>query len=439
MNDPYSDGSRDREIMRRILWHIMPLSVASLVISAIDRVNIGFAKLGMLEDLGFSEAVFALGASLFYVGYVAFEIPSAMAAYRYGARLWFARIMVTWSITTLLLAVVASVPAFYVLRFLLGAAEAGLYPALVFYLTLWFPPTERARAMGYLTLGSAFGNGLSALLCGMLLDLDGQLGLTGWQWIFLVTGLLPLVTTVLVLRYLPNKPEDARFLTEAEKRRVKTLVARGQADNHAHAHVLSVLLRPMVWGFGLLYGIFLGSLYGVNYWMPTVLREFGVSGTMNGVMIALPWAFDAVLLVLIMPRLRSGKSVHGALLTLAILAVLSFAAAASSGSGLLLKGAALMIGIPAISICIACFWTIPVRHFSGAHAAAAIGGISTIGNLGGVATLNLMPALASHLGTPADALWVPSLGMMVIALWALWLILRSSGRGGVGVPVHEGR
>src|SRR3546814_862721 len=155
----------------------MPLAVACLVFSAIDRANIGFAKLGMLGDLGFSETVFAFGASLFYLGYVLFEIPSAMAGYRYGARLWFARIMITWCITTLLLAFVHSTTAFYVLRFLLGAAEAGLYPALVFYLTLWFPQHERARAMGVLTLGSAFGNGFSAILCGSLLDLAGALDL----------------------------------------------------------------------------------------------------------------------------------------------------------------------------------------------------------------------------------------------------------------------
>src|SRR6185436_19395200 len=142
-------------LMTKLLWRLMPLLVAGLVISTIDRGNIGFAKLDMREDLGFSEPVFAFGASLFYVGYVLFEIPSAMASYRYGARIWFARIMVTWAITTLLLAFTQSATVFYVLRFLLGAAEAGLYPALIFYLTLWFPAEERGRAMGVLTLGSA--------------------------------------------------------------------------------------------------------------------------------------------------------------------------------------------------------------------------------------------------------------------------------------------
>ncbi|WP_414902115.1 MFS transporter [Sphingomonas flavalba] len=406
--------------MTRILWRIMPLSVACLVVSAIDRANIGFAKLGMLGDLGFSETVFAFGASLFYLGYVLFEIPSAMANYRYGARFWFARIMITWSITTLILAFVHSTVAFYVLRFLLGAAEAGLYPALVFYLTLWFPENERARAMGLLTLGSAFGNGFSAILCGSLLDLDGTLNLAGWQWIFIVTGILPLITTVLVLRYLPSKPADARFLSDTEKARVAELLGRTAGSPHGK-HGFASLLQWRVISYGALYGIFLGSLYGINYWMPTVLRDFGVSGRMNGLMIGLPWALDAVLLVLIMPRLKSSRAVVRALLLFALIAVAAFGAAASGGA-LWLKGLALLVGIPAISLGIACFWTIPVRHFSGAAAAAAIGAISTIGNLGGVATLNLMPAIALRFDAPAMALWVPSIGMAVIALWTLKVI-----------------
>lgn len=414
-----ASAQADKALMTRILWRLMPLLVLSLVVSTIDKSNVGFAKLGMFEDLGFTEAVLGFGSSLFFVGYVLFEVPSAMANYRYGARLWFARIMVTWSITTLLLAFTQSAMAFYVLRFILGAAEAGLYPALIFYLTLWFPESERPRAMGVLTLGSAFGNGFSAIISGSLLDLDGVLGLAGWQWIFVVTGLMPVVTTVLVLRYLPNRPEDARFLSAEEKARVATLLG-DRPDAGPGRHGFSSLLDPRVIGFGLLYGIFLGSVYGISYWMPTVLRDFGVSGTVNGFVIGIPWAIDAVLLMIVMPRLRSQRAIMRALVVLSIVAILSFGAAASGG-GLAMKGAALMVGIPAISIAIACFWTIPVRYFSGARAAASIGSISMIGNLGGVATLNLMPALAAYSGSPATALWVPSIGMAVIGIWAGWL------------------
>lgn len=414
-------GQADRALMTKLLWRLMPLLVASMVISTIDRGNIGFAKLDMREDLGFSEAIFALGSSLFYVGYVLFEIPSAMASYRYGARVWFARIMVTWAITTLWLAFTKSAVSFYLLRFLLGAAEAGLYPALIFYLTLWFPVQERGRAMGVLTLGSAFGNGLSAIISGSLLEMNGVMNITGWQWVFIVTGLMPLITTVLMLMYLPSKVSEAKFLNAEEKQCVSELVETQGATGHGS--IWSVLLQGRVWVFGALYGVLLGSVYGVNYWMPTVLKEFGISSSLNGLMIGIPWAIDAVLLMLIMPKLKSGRSLSVALLWLSLIAVVAFGSAALVG-GLAIKGAALLVGIPAISLSIACFWTIPVRYFTGAHSAAAIGAISTIGNLGGVVTLNLMPSIAKSLGSPAYALLVPSIGMTALALWAAWFVLR---------------
>ncbi|HTM95438.1 MAG TPA: MFS transporter, partial [Croceibacterium sp.] len=360
-------SAADRVLMSRIIWRLLPLLVACLVVQSIDKGNIGFAKLGMLSDLGFSEAVLGFGSSLFYVGYLLFEVPSSIANYHYGARLWFARIMLTWAITTLLLAATQSAVMFYILRFALGAAEAGLYPSLIFFLTLWFPESERARVMGYLTLGSALGNGLSAMISGSLLDIDGAMSLAGWQWIFLVTGILPLVTMVLVLRYLPSRPEEATFLAPDERRRVDELVA-ASAGPSRHGGMGTLLANPLVIGFGLIYAILLGSLYGINYWMPTVLHEFDVSGRLNGVIIAIPWVLDVLLLVTVMPRLRSARSVIGGLFVLSLIAILSFAAAASGG-GLAFKGVAIMLGIPAISLCIACFWTIPVRYFTGAQAA----------------------------------------------------------------------
>jgi len=414
------EAEADRALMSRIMWRIMPLLVACMIVSTIEKSNVGYAKLGLIEDLGFTEAVVGFGASLFFVGYVLLEIPSAMANYRYGARLWFARIMVTWAITTLLLVFVRSAEMFYLLRFLLGAAEAGLYPSLIFYLTLWFPENERARAMGYLTLGSAFGNSLSAMISGSLLDFGGAFELAGWQWVFIVTGLLPLITTVFVLLYLPSNANEAKFLQPHEKERVNQLIAANAAKQH-HGGVLALLVHPVVIGFGVLYAVLLGALYGVNYWMPTVINEFGVSGSMNGVIISAPWAFDALLLVWLMPKLRSPRTVVWGLVAFSVIGVLSFGAAATTG-GLALKAAAVMLGIPAISLSVACFWTIPVKYFSGAQSAAAIGAISMIGNMGGVATLNLMPAIATGFGSPQVALWVPGVGMGLIAIWGIFMV-----------------
>ena len=155
----------DAKLMSRALWRIMPLTILCAVVGTIDRTNIGFAKLGMRTDIGLTEAAFALGSSLFYLGYVLFEIPSAMGNARYGARVWLSRIMLTWSAVTLLLVFTRSTEMFYILRFALGVAEAGIYPAQLYYVTLWFPQSERPRAIGMLTLGSAFGNGLDNLQC----------------------------------------------------------------------------------------------------------------------------------------------------------------------------------------------------------------------------------------------------------------------------------
>ena len=421
MSDAAIQEQADHTLMSRILWRIMPLCVGSMIIWALDKANIGFAKLGMLSDLHLTEAVFGLGSSLFYLGYLLLEVPGAMATYRYGARLWFARIMLTWSVATLVLIFAKSALAFYSLRFLLGAAEAGLYPGLIYYLTLWFPAGQRGRAMGYLTLGSALGNSVSAFLCGGLLDLNGVLHLKGWQWIFVVSGVLPIITALLVLRYLPDGPAKAKFLTPAERERVEALVA-AEPKPAGHGHPLAALLQLQVLGLGVIYGILVGSLYGVNYWLPTVMKTFGISGAMNGLLSGAPWALDVVALVVIMPRLKSARTVNLGLLVLAVLAVGSFAGAALSGS-LVLKTLALLIGIPAISVSIACFWTIPVRYFAGERAAAAIGAVSMVGNIGGVVALNLMPALAGWAHSPSAALWFPSIGMIVVGLWAasmLW-------------------
>jgi MFS family permease len=413
----------DRALTTRALWRIMPLVVLCSVIGTIDRTNIGYAKLGMLGDLGMTEATFALGSSLFYLGYVLFEIPSTVASARFGARIWFSRIMLTWSAVTLLLAVTRSSEMFYILRFLLGAAEAGIYPAQLYFLTLWFPQEERARAIGILTLGSAFGNGLSALLCGSLLGLHGIADLAGWQWIFLVTGILPLVITVLTLRYLPNQPSEARFYSEAEKKRVAELLAADGIAAHHGSGLLAAILNWKVLGFGALYAIILGSLYGVIYWAPTVFNSFHLSGAKNGLVVALPWALDAVLLVLIPTRIRRHRSVLLAMIVFSVLAVISFGVGTANRE-LVPQAAALMIGIPAMSLSLGLYWTLPVRHFSGTESAAAIGAISTIGNIGGIGALNMMPALAHIGGSPAAALWYPCIGMVIVLLYASFALVR---------------
>jgi MFS family permease len=197
----------EQQLMRRIIIRLMPIVTIIYLIAIIDRSNIGFAKLQMMQDLHMSEAIYGLGASLFFIGYLVFEIPSTLAVHRFGARGWLARIMFSWGIVTILLAFAYSTTSFYILRLLLGIAEAGCYPGLIYFIGLWFPQSYRVAVVGVLTLGSAFGNMLGSLLGGLLLDLNGALGFAGWQWVFLATGVPAVIMSVLILLLLPSTPK----------------------------------------------------------------------------------------------------------------------------------------------------------------------------------------------------------------------------------------
>jgi MFS family permease len=294
----------ERQLMRRVTLRLMPLVTLIYLIAIIDRSNVGFAKLQMVQDLHMSEAVYGLGASLFFIGYLVFEIPSTLAVHRFGARGWLARIMLTWGIVTILLAFAYSTTSFYVLRLLLGVAEAGAYPGLIYFITLWFPPTYRVGVVGVLTLGSAFGNMLGALVGGPLLDLNGVLGFAGWQWVFLATGVPAVIMTFAILLFLPSRPSDARFLSDEEKTWLNAALRRGQDEARPHGSIVSVIWDSRVLFFSLMYALILCALYGVIYWLPTVVKGFGVTGTQNGLISSVPWAVAAIALMIIPRRLE---------------------------------------------------------------------------------------------------------------------------------------
>jgi len=417
-----TDPAQDERLINRTVWHVMPLVALCMAVCTIDRSNIGFAKLTMAKDLGMSEAAFALGSSLFYVGYLLFEVPSGMAAHRYGARKWTARIMASWGVATILLAFTQSITMFYVLRFLLGVAEAGLYPALVYYISLWAPKHTHARSLGFLTIGSALGNGLGALIAGPLLDINGVGGLAGWQWIFLITGLFPLLTTILVLTAMRDGPRDARFLDEAERARLSGLIERDAAAAADAGSIFSALVNLRVIGFGIAYATILTALYGVIYWAPSIVSSFHVSGTLNGLLVAAPWAVDIVLLLMI-PRNLGPRALALALVAVCALGVATFAWSSVAHAGPL-RYVTLFIGIPCISLAIAFFWTFPMRLFHGVRSAGAIAAISTLGNFGGLLGQNMMPAVAKAGGGVSAALWVPCVCLGAVLVGSLVALKR---------------
>jgi len=416
----------ERALMRRVIVRLMPIVTFIYLIAIIDRANIGFVKLQMAQDLHMSEAIYGLGASLFFIGYLVFEIPSTLAVHHFGARGWLARIMLSWGIVTILLAFAYSATSFYVLRLLLGIAEAGCYPGLIYFITLWFPPSYRVGAVGVLTLGSAFGNMLGSLLGGFLLDLNGTLGFAGWQWVFLATGVPAVIMSFLILLFLPSTPEQGRFLSAPEKSWLAAEIRRGQEAPRGHGLFWSVIADPRVLFFSVIYALILCALYGVIYWIPTVVKGFGVTGTQNGLLSSLPWAVAALALMIIPRRLKQESAALRAMGVLALIGLLAFSASTLVGENWM-RFAGMAIGTPCISLLLPCFWSLPSRRFAGAQAATAIGAISTLGNLGGFVAQNLMPYVAQATGSAVGAMLVPAACIAVVGLSAAAMRHASAG------------
>ena len=408
--------------IRKIMWRIMPLLMGMMLLSVIDRSNVGFAKLQMVHDLNMTETTYGLASSLFFIGYSLFEVPSALAAHRFGARLWFARIMFTWGILTMLLAFTFTGSIFATVRILVGIAEAGAYPGIIFYLTLWFPRRYRVQAVALLTIGSPLGNMFGSLFGGALLDFDGTLGLAGWQWVFLVTGAPTMILVVLILCFLPNKPSQATFLSDRQKSWLQEELLRNESSQTLHGNPLRVLTDVRVLWFSFCYTLITLSLYGIIYWLPTVVKGFGATGTQNGLLNALPWAVAALILGWLPRHLREHRSVLIGTACICLVGLLAFGASIMLGQNGL-RYAALAIGTPCISLLFPCFWYLPSQVYRGAHAAAAIAVISTIGSLGGFVAQNLMPWVAKTAGTPAAAMIVPAASLGLLALSALGMLI----------------
>ena len=425
-------------LMRRIMWRIMPLITGLMMLSVIDRSNVSYAKLQMVGSLGISETTYGLASSLFFIGSLVFEVPSALAAHRFGARLWFARILLTWGLLTVLLGFTFSGSLFAAVRFLIGAAEAGAYPGIIFYLTLWFPKRYRVQAVALMTIGSPLGNMFGSLFGGLLLNLDGALGLAGWQWVFVATGLPAMLLFALIVKYLPDGPQTAGFIDDREKAWLANELARGEISQTLHSNPLQVLLDWRVWWFSLVYSMITLSLYCVIYWLPTVVKGFGATSTQNGLLNSLPWAVVALVLLWIPRHLREHRTV---LVGMAVIALCG--AAAFLTSTMLpenwMRYVAFAVGTPCISLMFPCFWYLPSQIFKGAHAAAAMAAITTLGSLGGFSSQNLMPWVAQLSGSALAAMIVPAVSLALLALSAMlmlatWRVPANAGLGRGPVP-----
>jgi MFS family permease len=405
-------------LINRLMWRLMPLLTLMFLASFIDRQNVGFAKLQMVAALNTTETAYGFASSLFFIVYLVFEIPSTLAVHKFGARYWMARIMLTWGVVTVLQGFFHSVLAFQILRCLLGIAEAGLYPGILFYLTLWFPQRHRTRVLGIFTLGSACANALGALIGGPLLDLDGLFGLAGWQWVFVATGAPPIILTFFVLKFLPSAPAEADFLSPDEKTWLVQKLAAEKSATVTEGNPYAALIDPRVLGFAGIYTLMSTSLYGVSYWLPTVVKGFGVSATVNGLLNTIPWAFSACMLAWLPGRLRGERTMLRAVVLIAICGIAVFIASTQLSSNTA-RFAALIVGAPCIQLLYPCFWSLPPRFFSGARAAASLAAINSIGNLGGFWGQNLMPWIATTTSSTIMPMLLPAACLTVLGVIAL--------------------
>jgi ACS family tartrate transporter-like MFS transporter len=388
------DDAQQRAVLRKVARRLLPFLFLLYVVNILDRVNVGFARLQMLDDLHLGEAVYGWGAGIFYIGYVAFEVPSNLILRRTGARRWIARIMVSWGLITCAMATVRGPWSFYTLRVLLGFAEAGFFPGIILYLTYWFPARERARTVALFMAASPLTGVVGAPLSGAVLQfLNGFGGLRGWQWVFLIEGAPAVVLGFVVFRYLTDRPETASWLSPAERDWLATAVGCEEAERQRRhgLTLVQALADRRVWLLVLLYFTVAAGSNAFGFYLPILLQtSFGGTGAFAiGLLAAVPNVYAVLGMVLNgTDSDRTGER----RLHIAVPALLSAAgwatAAWAVGSGclapvlMLVALALVQIGIMSI---LPVFWSLPTSFLSGAAAAGGIALINSVGNLGGFA------------------------------------------------------
>jgi ACS family tartrate transporter-like MFS transporter len=402
----------------RVSRRLIPFLFLLYILNFLDRVNVGFAALEMNRDLGFGPAVYGLGAGIFFIGYCLFEVPSNLVLYRTGARLWIARIMVTWGLAASAMMLVRTPASFYTLRFLLGVAEAGFFPGIIFYLTYWYPARERARAYAWFLAAIPVSGVIGGPISGALLGLHGVLGLQGWQWLFLLEGIPSIVVGVAVLFLLPDRPRDARWLPVAEREWLETrLAAERAAAGVSHGESLRRTLRnPLVWWLGLSYFLLVVALYGFALWLPQLVKASGTFSNFEvGVITAIPYAVAAVGMVLMGRHSDQAGERYLHLVLPAVAGALGFVALTRTGSTAPLV-AGLSLTAFGVLGWLGPFWALPTAFLREQAAAGGIALINSMGAVGGFVGPYLIGVIKQRTGsfTPGLLLLAGSLLAAVV-------------------------
>ena len=370
----------------KVSARFLPLLIVCYFVAYLDRVNVSFAALTMKPDLGLSAAAYGFGAGIFFIAYFLFEVPSNVLLVRYGARRWIARIMFSWGLLSGATAFVGGPASFYVVRLLLGAAEAGFFPGIIYFLTLWFPAAYRARIIGYFMAAVPLSSVIGAPLSGLLLGLDGLLGLTGWQWLFILEAVPALVLSVVVFFHLTDRPADAAWLNEDERSwLVRRLEQEQEQRMSRHDYsLLQALRNPKVLALSAVYFGVVSTNYGLTFFLPQIVQGFGMSNVKIGLVSALPYVVGTIGIVVWGRRSdrRLERRFH---LAFPLMVAASGIAISTALDDPALKMLAFSVAGFGIFGSMPVFWTLPTAFLSGAAAAAGIAMINSIGNLAGFA------------------------------------------------------
>ena len=370
--------SLEERAFRKATRRLIPFLFLIYVVAYLDRVNVSFAQLQLEDDLGFSDTIFGLGAGIFSLGYVIFGVPSNLALQRFGARRWLAGIMIVWGLISASMMFITDATSFYVLRFLLGAAEAGFFPGIILFLTWWFPERERTRTVALFLTAVSAAYVAGGPLSGGLLELDGFAGLDGWQWLFLAEGIPAIALGFVTLRYLDERPADADWLEPEERAFLTAEVERERELREALGaqRLRDALSSGRVWLLGLLYFILLAAGFGLTFFVPDLVQErTGYTDFEVGVLSAIPYGFATAAMLIVA---RRGAGMVGLVLVGAAGTVLT----AYAQSPLLLTVGVTLAAVGILSA-LPVFWALPTAFLSGTAAAAGIALIAAIGNLGG--------------------------------------------------------
>ncbi|WFU27330.1 MFS transporter [Bradyrhizobium sp. CB1717] len=409
-------------VLRKITWRIVPFIMLLYFVAFIDRVNIGFASLTMNKDIGLSPAVYGFGAGIFFWGYFLFEVPSNIILHKIGARIWIARVMITWGLVSAAMAFVQGPTSFYILRFLLGVAEAGFFPGIILYLSYWFPARQRAAVTALFMAAAPLSTVLGSPISGALLEMDGLLGFKGWQWLFVLEALPAVLLGFVVLGFLTDRPEKAKWLTDDERRwLVETMNVETTSKAATASHnIWRGLADPRVLALSLIYFGTSAGLYTLGVWAPQIIKQFGLSSLQVGFLNALP-ATAAVVAMILWARHsdRTGER------TWHVVWACLIAAAGLAYAGLAAGVVAVLVALTLVNIGISSakppLWSMPTLFLSGPAAAAGIATINSIGNLGGFVGPAMIGWIKDQTGSFVGGLYFVS-GLLVLSA-ALTLLL----------------